>query len=435
MITEMKRWIAVWLAFLTIMGGMMDAVNVSRNANAVSNKTQALPSSRSKLYRLHDPIYINGNDNFTYANGVTSGNGTQEKPYIIENWEIDLSNPRVGAGIIIMNTDAYFVIRNCLLYNGWRGYWKESNHGILFYFVQNGAIENITSYDNYYGLWLDSSSNNRIANCVVYNNKRGIYLDEAKHSQITSCNVYNNLFEGISLYSSSNTSITDCTFYNNEQGVYLSWNSDNNRITNCCVYNNSQKGIELRFSLNNRIEKCYCYNNCEYGISFVASPNNTIINCTISNSDRGVYLHSSSNNNITNSAIYNNSNGIYLHSSSNNNTICYNQFIDNCEHFRDEGSNYWYDNEFIKLGKAGEKSWLSWLRENRVLIAFLIVLIFIALALTKIGITSARKVERLRGFYPDQLKCVYCQETTKITSRERPLLFQCPKCGGKSVMK
>ena len=35
----------------------------------------------------HDPIYIDGNDNFIPANGVTSGLGTENDPYIIENWD------------------------------------------------------------------------------------------------------------------------------------------------------------------------------------------------------------------------------------------------------------------------------------------------------------------------------------------------------------
>ncbi len=37
---------------------------------------------------LHSPIYIKGNDGFTMENGVISGNGTQENPYIIENLKI-----------------------------------------------------------------------------------------------------------------------------------------------------------------------------------------------------------------------------------------------------------------------------------------------------------------------------------------------------------
>jgi len=37
------------------------------------------------------PIIITGDNDFTEANGVTSGSGTAGDPYIIENWAIDAS--------------------------------------------------------------------------------------------------------------------------------------------------------------------------------------------------------------------------------------------------------------------------------------------------------------------------------------------------------
>ena len=36
----------------------------------------------------HDPIIINGNDDFTPENGVTGGSGTENDPYIISDWII-----------------------------------------------------------------------------------------------------------------------------------------------------------------------------------------------------------------------------------------------------------------------------------------------------------------------------------------------------------
>jgi len=66
----------------------------------------------------HDPILIVGNDNFTLANGVVDGRGTESDPYIIENWVISAENVH---GIKIRNTTAYFVIHSCVVENGWGG--------------------------------------------------------------------------------------------------------------------------------------------------------------------------------------------------------------------------------------------------------------------------------------------------------------------------
>jgi len=56
----------------------------------------------------HAPILINGNVNFTAANGVTRGSGTSQDPYVIEGWSIDALSSN---GIQIRDTDAFFLIR------------------------------------------------------------------------------------------------------------------------------------------------------------------------------------------------------------------------------------------------------------------------------------------------------------------------------------
>ena len=316
----------------------------------------------------HAPIGINGNSQFISANGVTSGNGTQDDPYIIENWDIN-AGTGTNAGIEIRDTDVYFIIRNCTIHDG----YSNSTDGIYFYNVTNGGIEIVTSYNNSFGIALNYSSNNTITNCSVYNNPWvGIYLiSSSNNNQITNCSVYSNSMSGIYLSSSSNNNITNCSVYsnsysialdassNNNQitncsvynntwvGIYLSSSSNNNQITNCSVYNNSDRGIALNYSSNNTITRCSVYNHPWDGIRLIAasnnntitncsvynntwvgillisaSNNNTITNCSVyNNSDRGIALDSSSNNNITSCSVYNNSFNIVLDASSNNNTI------------------------------------------------------------------------------------------------------------------
>ncbi|MBU2565833.1 MAG: hypothetical protein KJ655_06230, partial [Candidatus Thermoplasmatota archaeon] len=82
--------------------------------------------------------------------------------------------------------------------------------------------------------------------------------------------------------------------------------------------------------------------------------------------------------------------------------------------------------EEVVLGKEG----INWL-----LYGSIVAVIFMVVMLAGIGIIELRRVKRYRIFHPQIVKCIYCQETTKITSCDRPLLFQCQKCGGKSVIK
>jgi len=57
-------------------------------------------------------IVIDGNGNFTSENGVVSGNGSAENPYVIENWTFSFSDGPYGPYLEISNTDSYVVLRN-----------------------------------------------------------------------------------------------------------------------------------------------------------------------------------------------------------------------------------------------------------------------------------------------------------------------------------
>lgn len=99
----------------------------------------------------HAPIRISGNEGFTKENGVVGGLGTQTDPYVIEGWEIDATGSDYG--IFIENSDAYFIIRNCLIF---RAQW----YGIRLDNVKNGKIENCQMVNNKYGIHLQGSLNN-----------------------------------------------------------------------------------------------------------------------------------------------------------------------------------------------------------------------------------------------------------------------------------
>jgi parallel beta-helix repeat protein len=103
----------------------------------------------------HDAISIDGNSGFTSANGVVSGTGTDLDQYIIEGWSINAPSSEC---ITILNTDAYFIIRDCVLeFSGYGPHIKLDN-------VTNGRIEWNAISNNGNGIYLSHSSSNTIAN-------------------------------------------------------------------------------------------------------------------------------------------------------------------------------------------------------------------------------------------------------------------------------
>jgi len=267
---------------------------VSSSASCIAHAVTIIP---------HGPIHIIGNDNFTEANGVISGSGTSEDPYIIGYWDINAENVH---GIWIESTDAYFIIRNCRTHDGGYGY----NYGVYFNNVQNGKIESATSYFNDVGIYLKNSSNNIISKSNASYNVNGIYLQFSSNNIIEKCTASNNFSRGIHLASSDNNIISNCTAKSNTDGIYLQ-SSSNNKITdNSNTSNNGLCGIVIRFS--------------------------------------------SENNTVSQSIAENNYYGIYLSDLSDNNYIYHNRFRnrpyqawDNCSNRWDNGypsgGNYWSD--------------------------------------------------------------------------------------------
>jgi len=203
----------------------------------------------------HSTIEINGNLQFTNPNGVSSGTGSSIDPYIIKDWEIDASTK---TGINITNTDAYFVIRNCTVYNGglnWAGIYLNN--------VTHGRIENCTVYNNTVGIPLWSSSNNNtLTGNTAYNNIAGIVLSTGCNNNTLTGNIANNnTLYGIFLYISSNyNTLTGNTANNNNYGIPLSTSCNNNTLTGNTA-NNNNYGILLSTSCNNNtLTDTYAHN-------------------------------------------------------------------------------------------------------------------------------------------------------------------------------
>jgi len=107
------------------------------------------------------PIYIYGDDGFTWANGVVEGSGTAADPYVIEGWVIETSG--YDYGIYIQNTTAHFVIRNCQIR------YPQEKAGIYLTGVRNGRIEGTSVFGGRVGMQLIAARDNVITgNAIGY---------------------------------------------------------------------------------------------------------------------------------------------------------------------------------------------------------------------------------------------------------------------------
>ena len=244
-------------------------------------------SNINREYTPHNPIYIDGNDGFIVGqNGIVSGEGTQDDPYIIRDWEINAST---ADGIYIKNSDVYFIIDNCYVHDG------ESNYsGIVLKDVINGKINSTYSNQNRNGIFLERNCQHiTISNSTLNYNKYGIII-RGSFIKIFNNSISYSVLDGIVLSSDDSVIEGNIISYNGHDGI------DGNDANNNTYINNS------------------IFSNC-LGIVFSNSYGNTIISNTISlNSDSGIFLHSCYNNNITVNSIFENGQGVEFTYSHNN---------------------------------------------------------------------------------------------------------------------
>lgn len=188
-----------------------------------------------------NPIYINDwrckySWRKTSKYDWCSGSGTIEDPYIIENIIIDGQNS--GSCITIRNSRAYFIIRNCTLYNSGGGSFFNWGAGIKLINTKNGWLLNNTLNYNRDGiLEICGNNNNFSKNTVNYNSHHGIR----------------------SWFSDYNNFLENEIKFNEINGMYF-WFSDLNTINkNAIDYN--QNGISFIFSNNNSITSNYIVGN------------------------------------------------------------------------------------------------------------------------------------------------------------------------------
>jgi len=310
--------------------------------------------------------------NWTVAkkDGICTGNGTYSDPYIIEDLEIDGEGS--GSCIWIDNSEVYFRIENCTLFNSGEGFHdagiklvnvnngqmlnnncsNNNNKGIRLWNCNNSIISGNTVNNNiFYGIVLYCSHNNTISGNTVSNTYVGIILEGnlGGSNNIVSGNSMNecglkihgnletllsheidttNLVNGKPLYYCTNeVNLSSNDFPNAGQVILV--NCSDSLISNLIV-SYTTIAISLHYCNNNIISGNTLNNNTYYGI-FLSNSDNNYVSENIANTNdvSGICLFDSNNNYVSGNTVNNNTyNGMYL-SNCNNNTFSENAINNN----------------------------------------------------------------------------------------------------------
>lgn len=118
-------------------------------------------------YLEHPPIVIESDADFEDPrSGVVAGSGTEDDPYVIEGWRIDMGAPtsvaHQGAGIYVNGTGAHFVVRDVQIDGG-----QEAVDGIRFLQLANGSVADVLVTQPQHGIAVSGSVDVDIANATI----------------------------------------------------------------------------------------------------------------------------------------------------------------------------------------------------------------------------------------------------------------------------
>ncbi len=348
-------------------------INERKSAN-ITERNFKNPNTSGHWKTNHIHI-LNDNWSATALDWIQVGAGTPQNPHIIEN--VTINAVGMGSGIIIEDSNDYFIIRNCTVYNSGI---VSSDAAILLRNTDNGQIiENNCSNNKRHGIHLrENCNNNFLLRNNISNNRNGIFLYLSDNNSISGNTLEYNDYNGIYLDSSDNNTISENNANKNKQDGILLIVCNNNTITNNTANDNDRSGIYVTIYCNdnvvsgnnmstdmttsqwygifmtnncknNTISRNIIFNNTIDGI-YISNDctNNTILENTISNSTRdGIFLRDCHNNTILGNTVKeNNRNGIYLEDCINN-TIYLNEFIANSNNAMDNGTYNNWDNDIL----------------------------------------------------------------------------------------
>ena len=210
--------------------------------------------------------------------------------------------------------------------------------------VDHCNISNNRAANNYYGILMESSSNNKFTrNTIELNKHDGICLQSSNNNTFIDNFIKLNKDYGICIGSSGNNSfINNIVKSNYKDGIYIKSSSSNNTLMNNTANSNNFSGIWLRSSSNNTLTNNTAYSN-SYGIYLSSSSNNMLMNNTANlNKINGIYLSSSGSNTLTNNTMSGNKYNFKIFGE---NLYQYIQNIDTSNTVNNKSIYYWVDQQ------------------------------------------------------------------------------------------
>ncbi len=243
---------------------------------------------------------INITSNAGFSAYASSGNGSSSNPWMIRNKIINANNS--NSGIHIANTNEYFVLENCTVFNGTRG------------------------------IHLDNVDNGVVRNCTLYGNAQdGILIASSTYNTVTNNTLFNNTLDSIQISSSTHNLVENNTCFGQQiRGILLIIGGDYNNIINNTVFNATGHGIELLGANYCNVSRNHAWNNSNAGIR-VAGLYNLVSGNWLHNNSYGLTVNNDAMGNVvTGNHCFNNSQiGLDISLVYNNWTLSYNRCYNN----------------------------------------------------------------------------------------------------------
>ena len=224
MISNAKRKTII-VMILGIVFILSALINNNLNFNAGNSDKVNLDNENLKISIVSGIIQINNNWSDTKTTGICTGSGTYSDPYVIEDLVID------GEGssycIWIRNSDVYFGIENCTVYN--------SGTGISLSFADNGQLINNSCSSNSAGITIGYSHNNTVSGNTLNDNYWGMRLERSDNNTIVG-NTINSTTRGIELVYTNNNIIYLNNFITDFFDVYMVWSYNKYNSTKKLTY-------------------------------------------------------------------------------------------------------------------------------------------------------------------------------------------------------
>jgi parallel beta-helix repeat protein len=264
------------LAFSPIISTNLYFITSNSDIHSGYNDDSNLYNDNLKPSNISGKVYISGNSGWSDAktSGICTGEGIISDPYIIKDLIIDTGG--LGSGILVENSDVFFRIENCTVYNSAPiGVPMGGDSGIMFHNTNNSQLINNNFSSNFIGIRLSNSYNNTISGNTANNN--GGHVMEILYSN-------NNTISGNTVDSGT------LLYFSDTSGIILFF-SDNNIITNNSLYR-GRYGINLRFCRNITVSKNKMYD-CGLNLYGDLSPDSIIADTTNLVNGKPIYYYNS----------------------------------------------------------------------------------------------------------------------------------------------